>query len=356
MKLNTALPVDCLAFKHWAPDDSEMMVIVAKACFGWDGAQAHALDVPPKLVLEDVMAQGPEGYAPVLSEQDTAPGKTGTDLTVQGVARSPRGVPMTDWPVSVSVPGILRNEFHVRGPSQWKRGTLQWSLTPPEPVVEVPLSYTLAFGGTVPPGVSGPVDTPIVYEMNPAGVGFVTAERLKDDTPFPAPQIGILPEFLANDPLLEMRVCGTMPIAKGWLPRRAFAGTFDEDWQRSRQPRMPEDYSFDFWNHAPSALQVRPSLKGDETIVLEGFLHTGPASLTLPGVGIVAHLPDAAPVEHGNPGYTASMTLDTIKVNATSPDPSMWNFELVWRCALAAFGLGETLELHGVGVTPAEAS
>lgn len=352
MNLSTSLPLAAIAFKHWGPDDAEILVIVAKAAFRWEEGLARAEDVPPELALEDVMDDGPEGYSPVLREQDTAPGKTGTDLLIKGTARSPGCKPLQDWPVAVCIPNIMRHEFHVRGPSEWRRGPLSWALTQPEPVTEVPLTYALAYGGAVPPGAEPPTDPQPVYEMNPAGRGFVTAARLNDETPFAAPQIGLLADFMANDPLLEMRVCGTMPIAKGWLPRRVFAGTFDENWQRTRHPRMPPDYSYEFWNQAPTALQLRPGLRGDESIVLEGMSHIGPVKLPLPSAGVVAYLPDAPSNGGGATGQAVDMALDTVKIDAQSIDPRDWSVDLTWRRALHAQNTGDRLELHGVEVSP----
>ena len=40
------------------------------------------------------------------------------------------------------------------------------------------------------------------------------------------------------------------PIAPSWLPRRAFAGTYDERWQRARAPYLPDDFDPRFFQCA----------------------------------------------------------------------------------------------------------
>ena len=85
-----------------------------------------------------------------------------------------------------------------------------------------------------------------------------------------------------------MTVCGTMPIAKGWLPRRAQAGTFDAAWEHNRHPRMPLDYDLGFWNSAPLRLQVAPYLQVDEAVAISGVSHRmETVNLRLPGARLV---------------------------------------------------------------------
>ena len=326
MKLRSKLPVGAVYFKHWHTDDREVGIVVAKAEFGRrEDGRFRANQPGPELRMADEMGEGEEGYQPVLYEQDIAPGKIGTDLIVRGVARSPDAEPMTDWPVSIEVPGKLSYQFHVRGPCEWRRGTFGWGLSTPELVQEVPITYALAYGGTAPG--EDDEDPPVVSQVNPAGMGLTSPGRLKRKDPFPAPQIGLLADFMAADPRAEMMVAGSMPIAKGWLPRRGFAGTFDAYWERHRHPRMPKDYSLKYWNCAPGPLQADPNLVGDEEIVLTGFSHAEePLRIGLPRVGLVLRLM----AEDGGEGHQ-EMVLDTVDIDVTDPDPMNHVMHLTWR-------------------------
>ena len=324
MKLTSLLPLGSIFFKHWHTDDTEIGVAVAKAAFGLapDGGLITVRPAP-ELDYEDTF-EGDPATTPLTGEQDLAPSKTGTDILIHADAHSPTGKPLADWSVGVSIPDRLNYNFQVRGPSQWESGLLGWRMSDPEPVTTVPLSYSYAFGG---PAMGDPeVKDPDVYMMNPAGKGFSTPETLGGKSPFPAPQIGELGEFMANDVSKEMMVHGVGPIAKPWLPRRSLAGTFDEDWEKTRHPRMPQDYDLGFWNAAHPRLQVRPFLNGDEVITLHGMTPGGAdRSIALPGIKVML----AATGSDVSKNHT--MKLDTVNIDISDPDPSNHTLKLLWR-------------------------
>ncbi len=324
MQLSTKLPIQCMYFRHWHVDDTEVGVVVAKAHFtrGADGLFKGTRDVP-ELRMSDELEEGNPGFAALLHEQEIAPGKEATDLLVRGVARAPEGRPTGDWPVRVEIADRVSYGFQVRGPSEWRKQGRGWSLTEPELVQEVPLTYALAYGGTAP----GQYDhAPEVFEMNPAGRGFVTDQLLEKGEPIPAPQIGELAEFMGGEPRKEMTVHGFGPIAKAWLPRRADAGTFDEEWKQTRHPRMPKDYTLKFWNSAPLPLQIDPMLDGHEMVSLRGFSHaTDPLAVKLPGVFLSV---DVRGEEYTK---TVPLDLDTVEIDVTDADPEGHTLTLLWR-------------------------
>lgn len=168
----------------------------------------------------------------------------------------------------------------------------------------------------------------VAHEFNPSGLGFATPESLRNRNAFLASQIGLLGEFMSADPLTPMAVEGVGPIAKTWLPRRSEAGTFDEDWQRDRHPRMPTDYSLSFWNAAHRSLQVEPFLSGIETISVDGvsFDHQT-IHATLPRVGLAAYF-------SGTHRGDLAMTLDTVVIDLNSENPNDHTLDLTWRCRL----------------------
>ena len=345
MKTSSKFPFGHQYLRHWHVDGSEVGIVIAKAQFARSGSETfRGLPSVPEIVLEDCF-EGDAANTPLLREQDCAPGKVGTDIQIGAIARTKEHAAMPDWPVRVDVERRLNYVFHVRGPSLWEPVKDGWKLSEPKPVSEVPITYSLAYGGSS----AGADDKPIFASENPAGLGFTTPERLRQRDPFPAPQIGDLAEFIsarAGDP---MTVHGTGPIAKAWLPRRAHAGTFDEIWKQERHPRMPEDYSVRFWNAAPTFLQCSDPLDGDELITVSGISSSSHAvCVRLPSLQVYAEF-------SGEASETLALTLDTVQLDLLSDDPADHRMKLIWRGHVSDPARFEAVELHAERVRMVEA-
>ncbi|MEM6662717.1 MAG: DUF2169 domain-containing protein [Pseudomonadota bacterium] len=346
MKVTSSFPFGHLCFRHWHTDGSEVGVIVAKAQFQRSGPDTfRGLSKPPNIVLDDTFAGDP-GTSPLQQEQDLAPGKIGADIQILGVARKSGGQAVTDWPVQIDVERRLNYAFQVRGPSFWEPNGTGWALSAPEPVTAVPLTYSLAYGGTS----LGKENELVATSENPAGIGFVTPERLQRRDPFPAPQIGDLAEFISARPDKPMTVHGTAPIAKAWLPRRAHAGTFDDAWKQERHPRMPHDYSLRFWNAAPAALQCAEALDGDELITVSGVSFTDSK--------VVARLPSLQVwVDFsGDARATVGLVLDTVQLDLRSEAPGDHLMTLIWRGHVAEPDRFDAAEIFAERVQFAESA
>jgi len=329
MKLETQLPLAQIFFKHWSQPDREIGVVVAVAQFrrSFDG-RFFATRKPPEMRFEDMFTADPACSA-LHTEQDIAPGKAATDLIIRGAASSPGGKDMTDWPVSIAIAERLFHSFHVRGPVLWERNNAgrRWQQTAPARVSKVAIDFSFAFGGTLNDDQGKPLD---FLPENPAGLGFANKGWLDQrDTPFRAPQIGLLAEWIAADPLSRLSIVGSGPIAKTWLPRRALAGTFDNEWLRDRHPRMPRDHDIAFWNAAPAPLQIAPFLKGDEVIILNGFSVDGRIQVDLPGTALVLEA-------RGDETQALVMTLDTVEVDLSSGAKEKDILRIVWRAQIEA--------------------
>ena len=387
MKLSTALPVAHIAFKHWAPDDSDVCVVVAKARFlPSDDGRFRAEQTPPELRLADELAPGEPGYQECKHEGDLCPGKPATDVLLRAIARSPGGRPRQRWKVGLTVGDRLSHAFEVRGPSEWRCGVAGWRLTEPEQATEVPLCHALAYGGAGPS--SKDPDVVECDERNPAGRGFASSGMLRAGDPFPAPQIGYMQEFGAGGPETEMAVVGVTPVAKGWMPRRALGGTFDAAWQEERHPRMPKDYDLAFWNCAHPTMQALPPLKGTETVELTGLSADGPLRYALPGVGLrlqvlrlpeghaasdldgltpeeIAALPEEARAEAAEEAAARidraacetvemEMALTTVEIDVQSRDPAAHAMTLVWTLAIPEPHRHPEAAIEGVRMTRKE--
>lgn len=334
MHLTTSLPFPHLTFKHWAPDDCEVAVVIVKGTFGINGDGQLGVTRDQAPILEVDAFWGAPNASSLRAEQELAPAKPATDLTITATARAPGGEALPDWPVSVEVEGRLFYTFQVRGPAHWAKESGRWRLSDPAPVTEVPIRYELAFGGSA-PGEDGPV----FHDHNPVGRGFVTDRLLEGDEPIPAPQIGDLAEFIAGDIRAPMTVHGLGPIAKAWLPRRSAAGTFDDAWKATRHPRMPKDYALAFWNAAPRRLQLTPPLDGGERVILRGLQHDpAPITFVLPQRGVALY-------RGGPDGAAHPLPLTDVLVDVSSADPHDHRVTLIWRDCVADLDAIDTLHM-----------
>lgn len=339
MRLHTRLPVSHIFFKHWTVDDREIGVVIAKAQFNrTDSSMQLRAASPVPLVMEDQF-EGDPAWTPLVHEQDIAPAKVGTDLTIRTIARAPDHKPRSDWAVSISVPDRLTYGFQVRGPSVWSHSSRRgWHRQTAEPITQLPITYALAAGGKAPTAQELTVD-----DFNPSGIGLVTKELLDKGADIPIPQIGALAEFMTDDPMSPIAVQGFGPVAKAWMPRRAFAGTFDKEWQRERHPRMPLDYNYRFWNMAPRPLQIEPPLNGDEEIIVSGISHREDSlRMRLPGARCGLRL-------DGREQVNLAMTLDTVMLDMQDQDQQAHSATLIWRTQITApdrFSSGEIVAIE----------
>ena len=334
MRIENDTPFAAITFDHWDADAREFSVLIIKAMLtrretGWssDGAESA-------LCFED-RYDGDPARSPLLSEQDIAPEKPATDLVLQATAYAPGGAARTDWPVRIAIPGCLDYGFHVRGPTLWQKRWLgRWHQGAPHPVSEIRLDYRLAFGG----GIAASGGSESVHEANPAGMGMTSPEKMREGEPFPAPQIGTLAEFQAHDVMTPMAVHGFGPIAKAWSPRRRMAGTYDQNWQRDRHPRLPLDFNPRFWNFAPQPLQITPYLKGNEEVHLHNLHPTRPIDrLRLPAIRPIARL---APR-----GEAVELALDTVALDLRGPEAAQ-QLTLIWRGRFLASDLHQVLRIE----------
>lgn len=199
-------------------------------------------------------------------------GKHGTDVWLVGHAHARDARPVPRMLVSLSV-AERRKQVLVYGDRTW-----QSNGTPsaPTPFTTIPLVWERAFGGfhRLP-------DRTLAEERNPVGCGFA-GERSRDEMQGqPVPNL--------EDPAASLQKLGQVvdpagfaPISASWLPRRAFAGTYDEAWQKTRAPYLPEDFDHRFLQYAPPEFAFNRFFTGGESVAIEGCAPDGPISFTVP--------------------------------------------------------------------------
>lgn len=259
---------ECLAAPVKDKSGRDILAVVLQYTFAVGPRGAVELDPegePPRLV-DTYWGKDP------LTSSIRHPGqlfehKPGTDVILLGHA-VPRGS-VSHVDVSLRV-GPVQKTVRAHGLRVFQKGSLGGIAPGPalrmhEPV---PLIYELAWGGA---DYADP-ERPVAEPRNYVGRGVARDPRTLVGTP--APQ-------------LESLEGPTVPASFGalhrhWEPRVRFAGTYDEPWQETKMPLLPDDFD-DRYNVGPAADQwSQAPLRGTEPFEIVGATPEGTWAFQLP--------------------------------------------------------------------------
>lgn len=265
----------------YGPDDSPVLVVIIKGTFkigAGEIASPDAVQLPILTVDENYDAVD---IASVRCEADLVPFKPRTDVVVVGRAYAPGGVPVTSLTAAVQVGRFLK-QIRIVGDRHWRvplLSILEPHISDPEPFLVMDLVYDRAFGGIDHLGGEW-------CRENPVGRGFFAKKNRDalDDSLLPNLENPDDPDY----PITSWKD-RPMPIGLGfygqtWLPRVDFLGTIDEAWALNRAPRMPSDFSFEYYNGAHPDLQLEYRLVGNENVELTNLSPEGQVRFFLPGL------------------------------------------------------------------------
>ncbi|HET6763128.1 MAG TPA: DUF2169 domain-containing protein [Longimicrobiaceae bacterium] len=301
------------------PDGVESLYTVVKGTFALDRLDAWGIparadeQVPPVLADEH---HGDPAATSIRVPSDVSLMKPGTDVLLVGSAYAPGGRPATWMDVALTA-GPLHRTVRVFGDRVWRAGA---TATPssPQPFERMPLVWERAFGGTDRAG-----DALRGEARNPVGAGFRAPDGEKPLDGLPLPNL----EDPA-DPIVAWSQlpapAGFAPLSPHWLPRRAWAGTYDDAWQSGRAPYLPADFDPRFFQLAPEGLVAPGWFQGGEVVSVSGATPDGRLLFRLPSLPVQ--------VEYRLDGGAESpaVRLDTVLIE---PDAS--RVVLVWRTVLA---------------------
>ena len=240
-------------------------------------------------------------------------GKTGTDVLLIGSAWAPGKRPVTRMQVAMSVAGRQKTIL-VTGDRVWRDG----QPSDPQPFESMPLVWERAFGGVHRSG-----DKVLAEERNPVGCGFAgrrSARRHAGPSPFPISRIRR--RRFSSSGRVRRPAC-LAPIAPSWLPRRAFAGTYDERWQRARAPYLPDDFDPRFFQCAAPEFAFDRYLQAGEPVQVAGVMPDGPIAFTVPNSRLSVAVTIAGSTQ------TPPANLETLSIE---PDENRACF--TWRAAV----------------------
>ncbi|MGH0034599.1 MAG: DUF2169 family type VI secretion system accessory protein [Myxococcota bacterium] len=211
-------------------------------------------------------------------EPEVAFAKLSTDVVLIGSAHARR--PGTTQLEVLFQVGPVTQIARVVGDRHWTKRLVDARPSDPEPFEKVPLVWERAFGGREP----DPQDPerPELEPRNPVGCGF-RARRAPIEEGAPLPNIE-----RPDDPIRSHR-SRPEPVGFGftsphWEPRRGFAGTYDERWERERFPLLPLDFDRRFFSAAAPGLTTPGPLRGDEPVRVVNASPEGRLEFPLPGL------------------------------------------------------------------------
>ncbi|HKE46332.1 MAG TPA: DUF2169 domain-containing protein [Steroidobacteraceae bacterium] len=260
------------------PNSRPLVVPLVQASYsiGTGGALTLAPEQkPPKLGGE---FRGDPALASMKFEPQLAYMKLATDVVLLGHAHAPAGSRATHLQCGIRV-GPVQKLVNVIGDRVLVcRGGVA-EITPAQPFDRMPLIYERAFGGW---DRRDPDPRRHRCERrNPVGTGFRAAVSENDELRMPN----------LEDPQSPYRAYGDLPPPAGlgfvgpeWQPRASFAGTYDEQWSKSRKPLLPTDFDVRFFNAATPGLIAPGHLRGDEPVVVLNAAPEGRVAFNLPGV------------------------------------------------------------------------
>jgi hypothetical protein len=210
------------------------------------------------------------------------------------------------------------------------QGQEVWAMTECKPFTSMPLIYENAFGGMD--------DTPenekhhVIDERNPIGKGII-AKHNSQEHQVPMPNLED-PKHLMRSPTDRPMPAGFGFISPHWHTRRQYAGTYDETWQSSRMPLLPEDFDRKFFNAAHPDLIVDGFLKGNEPVKVINASPMGTIEFNQP-----VYKPVVEVLMKLTNKVTLTVQLDTVIINTNDH-----TFQQLWRAELPIAGRIDELE------------
>lgn len=236
-------------------DGTEIWLVAVKASFTLqpDGA-LHVADQQPE-ALRGPLPRGDAATTSLIADADLVRTKLATDVIVDACAHAPGGKPVTELDVGLAVGGRAK-VLKVIGDRVWHgRG-----IGKPAPFTEMPIVWERAFGGADPKAKQ-----PAWDERNPVGRGYSVDGDHADGRPLPNIED---PDALIHGWKDRPVPAGFGALSSHWAARWRFVGTYDERWQRERQPLLPDDFDDRHFQCAPEDQQHEGFLRGGEAVVL----------------------------------------------------------------------------------------
>ncbi len=256
-------------------DGAEIWVLAVKATYEIVQGKTVVADDQAPVCLADEF-YGEPAQSSMKYENELIFRKPGSDVIINGHVYAPKGKAVSRLDAGVQV-GPLQKTVRVHGDRFWENSLIGMVMTDARPFQKMPLLYERAFGG-----VDLSDDNPKKHgaeHRNPIGAGFGLSPQFLNGKPLPN----------LEDPRQEIHSWKDRPmpagfgiIGKHWLPRRQYAGTYDQKWIEARMPLYPDDFDPRFFTGAHPDMVAVPHLRGGEPVDLQHMTTDGRLSFQLP--------------------------------------------------------------------------
>lgn len=292
----------------------DTLYVAVKATFDL-GARVDVSQKQQALRLADEY-WGEPGQSSLKYASEVHLSKPVTDVIVVGDACMPDRKPVRQLDVSVSVGG--RNKIiRVFGERMWDSGFLGMSISTPQTFETMPLVYEHAFGGV---HIVDAANNEVLFEeRNPVGKGFMGKRANKEIEGMALPNLEDHAQLIVKPKDRPAPACFGF-VAPSWLPRKNFAGTYDEHWQKTRAPYLPADFDMRFFNAASPGLQMEQFLHGGEAVEIVNLSPDGLLRFALPQCELNVDVRIAGKI------VRPTLSLETVLI-----EPNDKRLSMVWR-------------------------
>jgi hypothetical protein len=256
-------------------DGAETWIVIVKATFdiGDDGSLRLSDPQPP--VSRTPKYRGEPGASSIIYDNDFVLGKTTTDIVVNGTAYAPDNRPARAVEVGFRV-GPVTKVIRAVGERSWGGSVA----SEPTPFRSVAIVYERAFGGV---DTAAATDAEGWFWANPVGTAYLRSKSSLAEVRLPNFEYADDPMRAWND---RPRPAGFGVIGSNWQERARFAGTYDQKWERERQPLLPTDFDLRHYQVVPADQQSPQFLVGGEPVALLNLTPAGRLDFTLPRLAL----------------------------------------------------------------------
>lgn len=305
----------------------DTLYVIVKATFEIGAGLSIAEEQVAPVTADEYWGDPTSSSIKYASEMHLA--KPSTDVILIGRARTPNNRAVQQMDVRLSV-AERQKTLRVFGNRTWQNG----SISEAEPFKSMPIVYEYAFGGKH--EIDSEKPKILAEERNPVGRGFRGKRKSSELEGMKLPNIED-PACLVTNAGDKALPAGFAFISPSWLPRRSYAGTYDEDWQKNRAPYLPDDFNPRFFNAAHPDFTFDRYLQGGEPVALDNLSLDGPVRFSLPVCQLETSVRVAGKVE------SPHLNLETVLI-----EPGKARLCMTWRSQLTCDK--KTLKVEQVNV------